>query len=111
MDELSKGQLRIAGASGLLLFPILPPLLKWLPGSPVAFLTQVVGHKGADGRACWFVLVVIIIETFAPSASRRVNGSFPARPFAHIVDAAVLLSLQPAVVVEVLVLFVHFLKR
>ena len=49
-------------------------------------------------------------KIFVPIASCWIQSSFPARTFANIVDATFAL-LQPSVVVEVLVLFEHFLSN
>ena len=46
-NELPKGQQQIADVAGLLLFPLLPLLLKGLPASCVASFVQVIGHQGA----------------------------------------------------------------
>ena len=72
---------------------------------------EAVGQKSAHRGLRRLVLVVIIIETFATFSSHWVNGTSPAKPFAHIVDAPVAVSLQAAVVVQVLVLFEHFLSN
>ena len=90
-------------------FLLLAALLKEFAASAVASPVPAVGHKGTDSGLSWFVLVVIIIETFAASGSRGVHDSFPVSPCAHLVDAAVS-SLQPAVVGEVLVLFEYFVS-
>ena len=102
-DQLSKGQWQIAQSAGFLLSPVLLLLLKGLPASPVASLVQVVGHEGTDGRLSGFVIVIIIVETFAALVSRQVHDGFPVRPYAHLPGATVA-CLQSAVVGEVLVL-------
>ena len=88
-DELSKGQWWIAHSAGLLLFPLLATLLKGFPASPVASLVEVVGHEDTDGGLCRFILVVIIVKTFAAVGSPRPHDGFPIRPCAHLADAAV----------------------
>ena len=71
---------------------------------------QVVGHEGTDGGLRWFVLVVIIVETFAHFGFRRVHDSFLVIPSDPMVDT-VFASLQPAVVGEVYVLLEYFLSN
>ena len=107
-DEVPKGQCRVANSAGHFLLPSLQTLLKWLPASPVASLPGVVGHECTDGGLSWFILVVIIVKTFAAFGSRQVHDGLPVRPRTDLVHAAVA-SLQPAVVGEVLVLFEYFL--
>ena len=75
----------------------------------MASFVKFVGQEGADGGLPWFVLVVRITEHFAAFASPRIHGGFPARLFVQIGDAGVVVCLQPAVMVEVCVLFEHFL--
>ena len=99
-DEIPKGQWWVANSAGLFLLPLVPTL--------VASLLQVVGHKGTDGGLGWFIIVVIIVETFAASSFRWVHDGFAVRPCATLVDATVA-SLQLVVVGEVFVLFEHFL--
>ena len=84
-------------------------LLKGLQASPVASLVRDVGQEGTDSVLGWFVLVVIIMETFAAFGSRRVHDTLLVRPCVHLVDAA-FASLQPAVVRKVVVLFEYFLS-
>ena len=79
----------MANSAGLLLFTLIPTLLKGLPAFPVASLLQVVGHKGADGGLSGFIFMVIITETFAVLGFRRVHECFPIRPCVHLADAAV----------------------
>ena len=105
-----KGHWWIAQLTGLLLFPLLPALLKGLAVSLVASLVQVVNHEGIDGGLRRFVLIVIIVRTLANLGSHNVHDSFSVRPFANIVDA-MFASLRPAVVVEVLVGLEHSLSN
>ena len=70
---------------------------------------QVGGHAGTDGGLSRFILVIIIVETFAALGSRRVHDGLPIRPRAHLVDAAVA-YLQSTVVGQILVLLEYFLS-
>ena len=67
----------------LLLLPLFPTLLEGLLASLVASLVQNLGHEGTDGGLSRFVLVVIIIKTFAAFGSRWVYDNFPVRPCAR----------------------------
>ena len=108
-NKIPKREWRTAHSAGLLLFPLLPTLLKGLPAYPVASLVQVVGHKGTDSSLSWFILVVIIVETYAVLGSRHDEDRFRIRPCTQVADAAVA-YLQSAVVGEGLVLLEYFLS-
>ena len=107
--ELPKGQRRVANAAGVPLLLLLPTRLQGLPASPVV-PRAVVGHEGTNGHLGGLIVVVIVNESFIAIGSRWVHGSFPARPFANVVDVAVA-GPQPAGVVEVPVLLEYFLSN
>ena len=109
LDELPKGQWRIVNSARLLLLSLLPALLKGLSAPLVASLVQVVGHEGTGGCLSQFVLVVIIVETFAALSSCLVHDGFPVRRCTQLVHAAVA-PLQPLVPGLVLLLLEHLLS-